>query len=122
MRRLALALVLTASATLLGAAAAQNLAETIRGLYGENLGTAITSRIPGYGTHAVIGLTTVQLTPAEARDLAAPVFAAIARQIGGTVSASIFGQADFGSDPYELVFQLIDDDILVFLDGERFDP
>ena len=107
---------------LVGFATAQNLGETIRGLYGDNLGTAINASIPGYGVHAVVKLLTVQPTPEAARDIALPVFNALAAQIGSTVSVSIFAQVGFGSPQYELVLQSIGGVTRVFLNGEPFDP
>lgn len=116
----------TVAATLLlvlvGLVGAQNLGETIRGLYGDSLGTAITANIPGYGVHAVVKLLSVRPEPAAARDIALPVFNAIASQIGSTVSVSIFAQTGFADPQYELVLQRIGDVTRVFLDGAPFDP
>ena len=83
---------------------------------------ATNANIPGSGVHAVVKLITVRLAPEAARDVALPVFNAIATQIGPTVSVSIFGQAGFGSPEFELVLQRIDRTTRVFLNGEPFDP
>lgn len=107
---------------LVGVGNAQNLGETIRGLYGDTLGTAINANIPGYGTHAFVRLLAVQPAPETARDVALPVFNAIAAQLGSTVSVSIFAQTGFGDPQYELVLQRIDGVTRVFLNGEPFDP
>lgn len=107
---------------LAGTVAAQDLAGTIEGLYGQGLGSSTTVRIPNYGTHGVVTLISARLPAAEARDVALPVFNALATQIGGTVSVSVHGSEGFGSDDYVLLFQMLDGVTSVYLNGEPFDP
>lgn len=114
------AIVLAALLTL-GSVAAQDLAGTIQGVYGEVLGSATTVTIPNYGQHGVVRLTTTQVTPEAALDAALGVFNALAAQIGGTVSVSVHARASFNTNPYVLLFQHSNGVTSVYLDGQPFD-
>jgi hypothetical protein len=118
MNRLVLVIVLTLAAN----AMAQDLAGALHGVYGETLGAKISVDIPNYGHHAVVQLLIVDLTPAESRDMALPLFVALATARGGVVSASVHVTGGFGADDYVLVFQYLDGAVSVYLDGEPFDP
>lgn len=118
MKRFAFALIIS---MVLSVGFAQDLAGTIAGLYGESIGATVNVDIPEYGRHAVVTLVSVQLPAVEARDVALPVFRALAAQIGGNVSASIHAREGFGSPVYVLVLQSWNGEVRVFLDGQAFD-
>lgn len=105
----------------LSLAAAQDLSGTLYGLYGEGLGISINVEIPNYGVHGVVKLTTVRISPEQARDQALAVFTALASTRAGVVSVSVHGSTGFGEPEYVLVFQkLADGTIGVYLNGEPF--
>lgn len=101
---------------------AQSLGGTILGSFEDAIGNSTTVDIPNYGTHAVVNLVSVMPSPAVARETVLPLFIALATSRGGTVSASLHASAGFGEPDYTLLFQMINGEVTVYLDGDPFAP
>ena len=107
-----------------GTALAQDIGATIRGVYGSTYGSDLTVAIPEYGVHAFVRLSTSsdRIDPERARDIALPIFVALAMARGGTTSVSVHARMESERIDYVLLFQMFDGTLLVYLDGEPFDP
>jgi hypothetical protein len=104
-------------------ALAQDIGATIRGVYGATYGSDLTVAIPGYGVHAFVQLSTSsdRIDPEQARDIALPIFVALATARGGTISVSVHARMESERTDYVLLFQMVDGVTRVYLDGEPFD-
>ena len=101
-------------------APAQDLAGAIRGALGDEYGEALNFEIPNYGWHSSVNLTLTRVSPDEALEASIAVFTALASLRDGVVSASIHAREGHSSPPFVLLFQMIDGDVSVYLNGEPY--
>lgn len=101
-------------------ACAQNLGGAILGVFDDGLGQSVNVEIPNYGLHAVVQLTTAEVTPARALGLARPVFEALAALRDGVVSVSIHASPSLFEDEYVLILQKAADGVVTaYLNGDE---
>jgi len=83
----------------------------------------LTVAIPGYGIHAFVQLGTSsdnRIDPEQARDIALPIFVALATARSDTTSVSVHARMESERTDYVLLFQMLDGTVYVYLDGEPF--